>query len=94
MVDGEVSFSFAQEIGEKLSSAHANSIVRVIAERLILVVFRDSRVELLLDLANEAHLAEVRGFQQARPVHFFFMRLSMRLPAFRQLTSSISGLIR
>jgi len=93
VVDIELSLALAQEIGEQLNSAHANSVVSVIAKRLILVVFRDLGAEHLFELAEKTILSQSCRIEHARPVNFFFMRASIRHPDLRAFSWLISGRI-
>jgi hypothetical protein len=76
----DVGRALAQEIGKQLSSAHANSVVSMLAERHVFEILSDPGGEPLVELKKKPLLAESRGFEESRPSDFFFMRFIIRAP--------------
>ena len=90
----DVGAALAQEIGEKLSSTHANSIVSMLAERDVLKVFRERRVESLIEFMKESRLAEIHVLHAADPIDFFFSSRSIiRAPSVLALSGVTSGCV-
>jgi hypothetical protein len=92
----EVNLSLAQivDVGQKLSSAHASVIVLKISDGLALVKLRLVRLKAFVELVENAVNAEPRLVEEPPAIVFFFMRLSIRLPAAAATCRETMGLIR
>jgi hypothetical protein len=90
-VEIDLSAAAVAELGEKLESTHASSVVSMIAQALVLIVPGDLRVEHLVELAGNRVITEICGIEQDLPVGFFFMRFRNRAPSVEALASLASG---